>query len=317
METTPHLLKHTLCEGLKKGLGGYLWLLKILVPISFITMLLVYSGWLNRLDVLLNPVMGLLGLPSVVALPLIVGLLTGIYGGIAAMAPLSLSTTQVTLLTVFMLIAHALPQESTVQAKSGFSFIKATALRLAAAIITVALMAQVLQPEAAPAIASSQAAVAQPTLSVATGQWVMETLSLCAKIFLIVIPLMVILVMLKQYHVIGKIVRPMGPLLRLLGVERRLGLLWLTAALFGLAYGSAVIVEEAREGEFSESDLERLHASIGINHAVIEDPVLFLPFGVHPFWLWVPRLAAAVFAVQLVKGLQRLRPDKCSKPVTP
>ena len=297
MTVPPSPITVVLRTGLKKGLDGYLWLLKILVPISFLTMLLVYSGWVNRLDVLLNPIMGFLGLPSVDALPLIVGLLTGIYGGIAAMAPLSLNTAQVTLITVFMLIAHNLPQESAVQAKSGSSFIKATAIRLGAAIITVALMAQILQSETAPVIASSQVATPQPTLSTAIGLWAKDTLALCLKIFLILVPLMVILEMLKAYHVIGKIVRPMEPMLRLLGVERRLGLLWLTAALFGLAYGSAVIVEEAGEGEFSESELGRLHASIGINHAVIEDPVLFIPFGVHPFWLWVPRLVAAVIAV--------------------
>jgi len=32
---------------------------------------------------------------------------------------------------------------------------------------------------------------------------------------------------------------------------------------------------------------------------MIEDPLLFLPLGVSPFWLWVPRLAAAVAAVYL------------------
>lgn len=126
--------------------------------------------------------------------------------------------------------------------------------------------------------------------------------------------LLVILEVLKQYHVIGKIVRPLGSLLSLMGVDRRMGLLWLTAVLFGLAYGSAVIVEEAREGDFSGNELERLHASIGINHAVIEDPVLFIPFGVHPFWLWVPRLAAAKVAVQFVKCWQRRHSKKRSEP---
>jgi len=300
--------------GLTKGLAGYLWLLKILVPISFITMLLVHSGWIHRMDIILNPVMGLLGLPAMAALPLIVSLLTGIYGDIAAMAPLSLSVTQATLMTVFILIAHNLPQESAVQAKSGLSFVKATAVRLGAAVITVALMAQILQPETAPSLMVSQTAVIQLSISKALGVWAMDTLALCAKICLILTPLMVVLEVLKQYHVIENIVRPMGPLLALLGLERRMGLLWLTAALFGLAYGSAVIVEETSEGNFSATELERLQASIGINHAVIEDPVLFLPFGVHPFWLWIPRLTAAIVAVHMIKILQKLRPEKDSEP---
>ena len=45
-------------------------------------------------------------------------------------------------------------------------------------------------------------------------------------------------------------------------------------------------------------ELERLHLSIGINHAMIEDPSLFLPLGIHP--LWIPRLVAAILAVHLL-----------------
>jgi hypothetical protein len=33
---------------------------------------------------------------------------------------------------------------------------------------------------------------------------------------------------------------------------------------------------------------------------MIEDPLLFLPFGIHPVWLLVPRLAAAILAVYCV-----------------
>jgi hypothetical protein len=84
-----------------------------------------------------------------------------------------------------------------------------------------------------------------------------------------------------------------------MGVDRRVGLLWLTAAIFGLSYGAAVIVEEAREGQFSPEELSRLQLSIGVNHSMIEDPALFLPLGLSPFWLWVPRLVAAILVVHL------------------
>jgi hypothetical protein len=35
---------------------------------------------------------------------------------------------------------------------------------------------------------------------------------------------------------------------------------------------------------------------------MIEDPLLFLPFGINPLWLWVPRLAAAIAAVYLISA---------------
>ena len=85
----------------------------------------------------------------------------------------------------------------------------------------------------------------------------------------------------------------MAPVLKVLGLGKETGFLWLTAVIFGLTYGAAVIVEEVKEGNLSKDELERLHLSIGINHSMIEDPVLFLSLGLGIFWMCVPRLAAA------------------------
>jgi len=90
----------SLTTGLAKGWSGFVWMLKIIVPISLLTSILTWSGLINRLDFILEPVMEVIGLPSVAALPLIAGLLTGIYGAIAAMAPLPLTVDQMTLLAI-------------------------------------------------------------------------------------------------------------------------------------------------------------------------------------------------------------------------
>ncbi|MBN2438726.1 MAG: iron transporter, partial [Deltaproteobacteria bacterium] len=75
--------------------------------------------------------------------------------------------------------------------------------------------------------------------------------------------------------------------------------------IFGLSYGGAIIVEEAKSGHLSRDDLELLHLSIGTNHSMVEDPALFLPLGIHPFWLYVPRLVVAIIIVRLVRLYQR------------
>ena len=111
--------------------------------------------------------------------------------------------------------------------------------------------------------------------------------------------LMVILRILKDFHLTERIVAVLRPLLKLLGLSQRVGMIWLTACLFGLSYGAAIIVEEAREGNFTRDELARLHLSIGINHSMVDDPILFMAFGINPFWLWVPRLIAAIVAVRV------------------
>ena len=93
-----------------------------------------------------------------------------------------------------------------------------------------------------------------------------------------------------------------SPLLKTMGLNREVGLLWVTAVLFGVAYGGAVIVEEVKKQGLSEEAVEKLHLSIGINHAMIEDPALFLPFGIHPIWFWGPRLIAAIAVVYLASA---------------
>jgi hypothetical protein len=300
-------LMATAIQGLRKGWSGFLWMLKILVPISLLTTLLVNSGFLHRLDGILGPMMGILHLPPVAALPLVVGLTAGIYAGIAAMAPLPLSPEQMTLMAIFLLISHNLVQEGVVQDKSGLPMVKAIGFRLAASILTVMVVAPVLDP--------GHAGVGGATLSrfeivspgVLLRTWCVDTLILSIKMFTIIMPLMVLLEGMKSYRLIEGIVKRLAPVLRPLGIKPEMGLLWFTAVLFGVTYGAAVIVEETKNNDFDKRELERLHISIGINHSMIEDPALFLSLGCGPFWLWVPRLVAAIMAVHLHRLAQNVR----------
>jgi hypothetical protein len=293
--------------GSRKGWHGFIWMLKILVPISLGTALLVYSGVLQQLDFLLEPLMGILGLPAMAALPLAAGLLTGIYGGIATMTVLPFTAAQMTLIAIFLLISHNIVQEAIIQGKSGLHPLKATVFRLVVSCLTVILVSRLVATDAAAIVSQAQAAAAAVSFGEMITDWCLETVFLALKIFLIIMPLMILLEEMKQFDLIRHLVKLMGPLLKVMGVDRKVGMLWLTAAIFGLSYGAAVIVEETRAGHFSPEELSRLQLSIGVNHSMIEDPALFLPLGLSPFWLWVPRLVAAILAVHLYSLWQHIR----------
>ncbi|OQX16227.1 MAG: iron transporter [Desulfobacteraceae bacterium IS3] len=310
MENFKDKLKFALISGIRKGWSGFVWMMKILLPISFFTMLLDYSGLISRLDFLLSPVMGLLSLPPAAALPLIAGMLTGIYGGIAAMIMLPLSVDQMTLIAVFILISHNLIQEGIIQGQSGMHPFKATIFRLTASSLTVAAVAHFLDPvSAVPAVKNISASGAVSFWSVLE-KWGMETAYLSFKIFLIIMALMTVLGIMKSFNGIPRIVRVLKPVLKLMGLDERVGLLWLTAGIFGIAYGAAVILEEAKEGNLTADELTRLHLSIGINHSMVEDPSLFLSLGLSAFWLWIPRLITAILAVHLMILWQKMRHRK-------
>jgi len=289
-----------LLRGLRKGLQSFFWMIKILVPVSLFTALLEWSGWLTSIDFLIQPLMGWLGLPAKAALPLVIGMLTNIYGGIAAMVMLPFSKEQMTLIAIFLLISHNLIQEGIIQGKSGIHPLKATLFRIVAACITVILVGQFLDTGAANPLAESVLTPsAQPFLAMLQN-WIVATVRLAIKIFLIIISILTVVEILKSYGWIDRAVTLLAPFLRTLGLSDKVGILWLAGAFFGLVYGAALIVEEAKRGDLSKEELEGLHLSIGINHAVIEDPALFLSLGLSAFWLWVPRLVMAIFAVRLL-----------------
>lgn len=288
--------------GLTRGMRGFIWLLKILAPVSLVTTLIETSGWLSYLDGFLRPVLEFLSLPPEAVLPLVSGLLVGLYGGVAAMAVLPFSTGQMTLIAVFLLLAHNLVQEGIVQAKSGTSIMKISLIRLLAAAIAVWVVAQFVDSETSMAVAPNQSGAPPDSLLLVSQRWLISMALLSLKMLIIVCGIMVAIELMQRFKVQQGLVTIFAPLLKTMGLNREVGLLWVTAILFGVAYGGAVIVEEIRKQGLPKEAVEKLHLSIGINHAMIEDPALFLPFGIHPLWLWGPRLVAAVAVVYLASA---------------
>ena len=76
-------LKNGVIAGVKKGGRTFIWMCKIIIPISFLVTLLQWTGWLNHLDFLLNPLTSLINLPPEAALPIVTGMLINLYAVIA------------------------------------------------------------------------------------------------------------------------------------------------------------------------------------------------------------------------------------------
>ena len=301
-EDTSLKIKTGIKQGLIKGWKGFIWLIKIIIPISFATNLLVHFGIIYKLDFLFAPVMQWMSLPASAALVLIMGFFTGIYGTVAALSAMSFCTEHMILIAVFTLISHNMIQESMVQGNSGINPFFAGFFRLFMALIVTFICAKIMgiTPETGGQLIA-QTGIANETSSFVTmlKTWSWDTFKLIIQIFCIIMSLMVILELAKVFNIINIITKTVSPVLKVMGLSPSTGMLWLTASVFGLSYGAAVIVEETQSKKFKQQDLNRLHLSIGINHSMIEDPALFLPFGLPFLWLWIPRIIAAMAATWL------------------
>ena len=292
--------------GLKRGWRSFLWICRIIIPVSLLVTFLQWTGWLNQLSFLLSPLMNLINLPFQAALPIIGGMLINAYVTIAAMAALPFTIEQMKLITVFTLICHNLIIEGIIQHKSGINVIKITPIRIAAAILTVLIASQFLGDTSQSLPIAAQITFNAPLLMVLK-DWAVNLMTLLLKILGIIIVIMIMLELSQSLGWTKRSVRFFRPLMKVLGLPEQAATLWVISVGFGLTYGGAVTIDEAKRGILNKEELERLHISIGINHSMVEDPPLFLALGINPFWIWVPKLLMAIIAVQLYRAIHYLK----------
>jgi len=296
-------LKRGLSAGVKKGWSSFIWICKIVIPISFLVALLQWSGWLYRADFLLTPLMGLMNLPAEAALPIITAIIVGFYAALATMAVIPFTIEQMTLIAIFITIAHMLIVEGMIQLKSGIGVIEITLVRITAAILTCLVVSQFFGDTSQSVAVSADLAVQIPFVE-ALKTWAMDTGSLSIKILVIVMIVMTILESLRSLGWIKYLLKFSKPFMKILGLSDRTAMMWVTAVVFGLVYGGAVITEEAKKGALTKEELEYLHISIGINHSMVEDPALFMALGLNIFWLLVPRFVTASIAVHVCRAVK-------------
>jgi spore maturation protein SpmB len=307
MSSSQNQLKRAFLAGVKKGWRTFIWICQIVIPISLLVTILQWTGWLNRLDFLLNPFMSLFNLPSQAALPIISGMVFSIYATVAMIAVIPFSVEQMTLIAVFNLIAHSLIMEGIVQHKSGFNVFKAALSRIFAATITVFIISQFMGDTSQSVVIPISLTSSTPILEVLRS-WVIDTIYLLLRILGIVMVIMILQEYLTSLGWLDGIQRFFRHFMRIMGLSQKTTLIWLAANIFGLLYGGGVIMEESKKGILTRDELEHLHISIGISHSMTEDPFIFAVLGLPPLWLWIPRFLMAIVAVQsyrLIKLLKR------------
>ncbi|MBU5676800.1 nucleoside recognition protein [Alkaliphilus sp. MSJ-5] len=110
----------------------------------------------------------------------------------------------------------------------------------------------------------------------------------------IVIPLMIILQVAKDYKLLDKISKFLEFLTKFFGMSKESTLPLLVGIIFGLSYGAGVIIQSAKDGNLSTKDTFLISVFLVTCHAIVEDTLIFVAVDANGYILLSLRVFAAV-----------------------
>ena len=281
-------------------------MIRLTVIVSLIVTILQYLGVVGWLSEVLTPVFKFIGLPGEASLVFISGFFVNIYSAVAVVATLDLSVRAITILAVMGLCAHNMIVETAVQKKTGSSAVRMVLLRTLSAFILGYLL-HLIMPESSAMVAAEDAVPADAGWGQVLLLWLKSTAMLILKMGVLILSLNIIQRILGEFGVIRWLSKLFRPILKVFGLPARTSFLWIIANTLGLAYGSAVMIEECEQGKISKEDADLLNHHIAISHSNLEDVLLFVSVGGLVWWILLSRWiwAAVVVWVRRLELLVR------------
>ncbi|KOF10076.1 membrane protein [Planococcus glaciei] len=297
----------TLKNGLKAGLRTTWTLGKIIFPITLLVTMLQYTPVLPFIIDFIAPVMGIFGLSGDAAIPLVLGNALNLYAGIGGILSLELTVKEVFILAVMLSFSHNIFIETGVALKVGVKLWVVLVVRFGLAALSGIIINLVWKGGAE----TAQYGFAPETAADPEGWMAIFLLGLekasfgILQLAMIVIPLMLMIQILKDKGALQRISNSMGPLTKLLGIQKNASLTLASGLVFGLAMGAGVMIQAVQEDGVSKKDATLAFIFLVACHAIVEDTLIFVPLGI-PIWpLFIIRLVTALVLTIIVSYLWR------------
>lgn len=126
------------------------------------------------------------------------------------------------------------------------------------------------------------------------------------KLAIVVIPLMAILELFREYGLLKLLVKLTRPLTKVFKIQDESAFPLLVGLTFGLAFGAGVIIQSAQEGALNRRSLLLVTLFLACCHAVVEDTLIFVQVGANGWYLLTLRV---VIAMGLTLVLSRILPQ--------
>ncbi len=121
--------------------------------------------------------------------------------------------------------------------------------------------------------------------------------SLLLKVFLIVVPLMVLLEIFREYKIIDKLIIPFRRPAGAIGFKQDSIYPLLAGIIFGISYGGGVLIGESASGRIKGNQKFLVALYLGLCHAVFEDTLIFMSLGANGAVVLPVRLVLATGVV--------------------
>lgn len=128
---------------------------------------------------------------------------------------------------------------------------------------------------------------------------------LLLKVFLIVVPLMILLEIFREFKLLDRMTDIAHRHVGRLGFKKDSIYPLLAGVIFGISYGGGVLIGESEAGRIRGNQNFLVALYLGLCHAVFEDTLIFASLGANGIIVLVSRLLLATLVVFLVSLLVR------------
>jgi len=278
---------------------AFLKLMLIVAPVYTAVTILKYTPAIRVFAEFMAPFMKHFGLPGEAALSLIIGNVANLYAGLGAVTALKITPSQLTVLSLMLLLSHSQILETAVFFQIRAKWWLLWVIRLVLAMIAGAGLSRLIArpgPEGT-ADAAKLADMAQVHfhgLGPALADWAVGFWQTGIKMLVVLVGIFILLEWGRRYGILERTLRAIGSVTRFIGLKPESGMPWLAGNVFGIVFGAGVIIETAREGQLDAKQITLVATFLALCHGLFEDTAIFIVLGANMFWILVPRIVLAV-----------------------
>ncbi|HCH22788.1 MAG TPA: hypothetical protein DE179_00650 [Oceanospirillaceae bacterium] len=257
-------------------------LFRIMIPIIILVKVLQELGLIDVLGMLIAPLMATLGLPEEIGMVWAITLVVNFYAGLLVMFslldPSSLSTAQMTLIGVLMLIGHSIPLEGKIAQATGVRMRSVVLFRTLGGYLFAWLLHQWFSYSGNLQEPVQMAWQPQP-VPAGLLPWAQAQVESLFAMFLIITVLMTLLKIIKLIGIEKLIQWALRPFLKIMGIGKEATNITLIGITLGIGFGGGILIKEAKTGNINKKDIFAAVTLLGFCHSIIEDTIVIMLVG--------------------------------------